>query len=185
MVALPLRNGRCPSNRPHRSNATAARLPDRRGGLPGRAQCVAAAAGSERTVQLHAQEALLEQYEAFAEYRQCHGGGGLAGTAGPAWNPPVPLLRAHLNQLPIVFDTHFARVGRTDPILLPNQGFPSEFLGLLFSLVFAEAVHNNIVHCEEFICGEVRYPCRYLSASGAVIPTDPIIGLIQDIASFV
>ena len=56
-------------------------------------------------------------------------------------------------------------------------------LALHFSFVFAEAVDNNLVHCGELICGEPRYPCLYLGTSDAVIPTNPVIGLIQDIVS--
>ena len=37
-------------------------------------------------------------------------------------------------------------------------------LGLLLSLIFAEAVKDNLVHCGEFIPGEVRYP-RFSASS--------------------
>ena len=58
----------------------------------------------------------------------------------------------------------------------------STLLRLLhLSLIFAEAVNDNLVHCGEFIPGEVRYPRFYLGTCGAVVPSNPVIGFIQDI----
>ena len=86
---------------------------------PLRSRCVAAKPGTGPTVQLHPQEALLQQAralqrsEAFAGYRQRPGGGGApAGAAGPAGNPPVPLLRPRQNQVPAVLGCHR---GQPDP----------------------------------------------------------------------
>ena len=89
------------------------------GVCPLRSQCVAAKPGTGRTVQLHPQEALLQQAralrqsEAFAEYRQApRGGGAPAGAAGPIGNPPVPLLRPCQNPVPAVPGSHR---GQPDP----------------------------------------------------------------------
>ena len=83
------------------------------GVCPLRTQCVAAAPGTGRTVQLHPQETLLQQAralqqsEAFGEYRQRQGGGGaLVGAAGPTGNPPVPILRPRQDEIPVVPGGH-------------------------------------------------------------------------------
>ena len=89
-----------------------------------RSQCVAGSSGLGRTVQLHPQEALLQQAralqqsEAFAGYRQRRvpsapgSGGAPAGAAGPAGNPPSTLLRPRHNQVPAVLGCHR---GQPDP----------------------------------------------------------------------
>ena len=89
------------------------------GVCPLRSQCVAAKPGTGRTVQLHPQEALLQQAralqqsEAFAEYRQRRVVVEQpAGAAGPAGNPPVPLLRPCQNPVPAVPGSHR---GQPDP----------------------------------------------------------------------
>ena len=91
---------------------------------PLRTQCFAAAPGTGRTVQLHPQEALLQQArvlqqgEAFGEYRQ----------------RPDCRYRQLLRQYRCCvaranLDPHFARVSLPDQILLPDKGFPAGFLG--------------------------------------------------------
>ena len=89
------------------------------GVCPLRSQCVAAKPGTGRTVQLHPQEALLQQAralqrsEAFCRVPPAPGGGGTpAGAAGPAWNPSVPLLRPCQNPVPAVPGRHR---GQPDP----------------------------------------------------------------------
>ena len=79
---------------------------------PLRSRCVAAKPGTGRTVQLHPQEALLQQAralqqsEAFGEYRQRrvvveHRLARLV----PTGNPPVPPLRPRQNQVPALAAT--------------------------------------------------------------------------------
>ena len=94
------------------------------GVCPLRSQCVAGSSALGRTVQLHPQEALLQQAralqqsEAFAGYRQRRvpsapgSGGAPAGAAGPAGNPPSMLLRPRQNQVPAVLGCHR---GQPDP----------------------------------------------------------------------
>ena len=89
------------------------------GVCPLRSQCVAAKPGTGRTVQLHPQEALLQQAralqrsEAFCRVPPAPGGGGTpAGAAGPARNPSVPLLRPCQNPVPAVPGRHR---GQPDP----------------------------------------------------------------------
>ncbi len=157
------------------------------GVCPLRSRCVAGSSGLGRTVQLHPQEALLQQAralqqsEAFAEYRQRRvvverrlarlvqlgirqtryfgriktrfqlylaatvanltlvaAKAGLTGETGSGpslrrqspgrWHrQPRRLARAN-------YDPHFARAGITAQIILPNKGFPSEFLAELLTI---------------------------------------------------
>ena len=89
------------------------------GVCPLRSQCVAAKPGTGRTVQLHPQEALLQQAralqqsEAFARVPAApRGGGAPAGAAGPTGDPPVSLLRPCQNPVPAVPGSHR---GQPDP----------------------------------------------------------------------
>ena len=88
------------------------------GSDPLRSQCVAAKPGTGRTVQLHPQEALLQQAralqqsEAFAGSRERRGWWSTGWRGGPTGNPPVPLLRARQDEIPVVPGGHG---GQPDP----------------------------------------------------------------------
>ena len=83
------------------------------GVCPLRPRCVAGSSGKGRTVQLHPQEALLQQAralqqsEAFAGYRHRRGGGGApSGPAGAVGYSPGPLLWAGQDEIPVVPGSH-------------------------------------------------------------------------------
>ena len=80
-----------------------------------RSQCVAGSSGLGRTVQLHPQEALLQQArtlrqsEAFGGCRvpaATGGSGAPIDVVGPTGDPPVPLLRACQDPVPVVSGRH-------------------------------------------------------------------------------
>ena len=46
--------------------------------------------------------------------------------------------------------------------------------------MFAEAIQDDVVHCRELICGKAVHPRLYLGTSGAVNPSNSVIGLSED-----